>query len=204
MTSNPRPTRRLTLKAAIALPAVAFLRPAWALTPDDARGHVRAAIDEVLALAAQPGAPAQKAGPLQALLERYAAMDAIARFAAGLAWREMSPDQQTRYTEAFKSFISKVYARRFTEYSGQSVTVTGVEDAGRRGLRVLSRVSQTEAAPIAVAWMVTDRPGRVLISDIIIEEVSLIVTQREEIGAMLSSRGGDVERLISDLAAYRL
>ncbi len=197
---RPAPTRRSLL--ALAALAPALLAPAAAaLEPEAARAHVRAAVDAVLELAARPGAPEAKAEPLAAILTRYAAMDGIARFAAGTAWRQMSDDQQSRYQRAFLAFLSKVYARRFADYSGETVTLGRVEDAGRRGLRVASQVSQATGTPIAVDWMVTDRPGRVVISDIVIEGVSLIVTQREEIGAMLSSRGGDIERLIADLQA---
>jgi phospholipid transport system substrate-binding protein len=54
---------------------------------------------------------------------------------------------------------------------------------------------------VDVEWLVTDQPGQVLIADIVIEGVSLLVTQREEIGGMLEARRGDVEKLIADLAA---
>lgn len=174
---------------------------ALALDGDTAKAHVRAAVDEVLALAAQPGAPESKADPLEAVLRKYAAMPQIARFSAGVAWREMSDDQKGRFVDAFAHFLSVIYARRFSEYSGEQVKVGRAEDAGRRGLRVSSEVTQSSGGPIVVDWMVSDRPGRVVITDIIIEGVSLLVTQREEIGAMLSDRGGDLERLISDLAA---
>jgi phospholipid transport system substrate-binding protein len=58
-----------------------------------------------------------------------------------------------------------------------------------------------DEAPIAVDWLVTDRPGRTVVADIVIEGVSMLVTEREEIGSMLEARGGDVEKLIADLAA---
>ncbi|MEO0994510.1 MAG: ABC transporter substrate-binding protein, partial [Pseudomonadota bacterium] len=98
-------------------------------------------------------------------------------------------------------FLSTVYARRFSDYAGQDVIVGGVSDSGRRGLTVSSTVTQTGGQPILVDWLVTDRPGRIVIADIVIEGVSLLITQREEIAGMLSARGGDVDRLIADLAA---
>jgi phospholipid transport system substrate-binding protein len=39
----------------------------------------------------------------------------------------------------------------------------------------------------------------VVIADIVIEGISMLVTEREEIGGMLEARGGDVEKLIADL-----
>ena len=185
----------------LALALAAAPAPAPALTPEDARAHVRAAVDAVLGLVRGGGSAAQKAAGLRDILDRFAALPQIARFAAGRAWREMSEAQQARYADAFAHYISTVYARRFQDYSGETVSVGGVSDAGRRGLLVESEVTQPQAKPVAVDWLVSDRPGRIVIADIVIEGVSLLVTQREEVGAMLEARGGDFDRLISDLAA---
>ncbi|GMG81062.1 ABC transporter substrate-binding protein [Paralimibaculum aggregatum] len=199
-------TRRTILHggaAAFLAAGTAVLAPsaAAALEAEAAMEHVRAAVDEVIALASSPGAAETKAKPLARILTQYAAMPQIARFAAGPIWREMNADQQGRFEKAFLTFLSGVYARRFADYAGQSVTIDKVEDDGRRGLRVKSQVSQPSSTPVMVDWLVSDRPGRVVIADIVIEGVSLLVTQREEVGAMLSARNGDVERLIADLAA---
>ncbi len=183
----------------LALGGLAAVPRAAALEADAARQHVQAAIDEVLTLVSKPGEAPGKAGALSAILTRYAAMPQIARFAAGRAWREMSPDQQTRFEGAFLHFLSTIYARRFQDYGGETVTVGSVSDAGKRGLSVASSVSQAQGSPIAVDWLVTDRPGRVVIADIVIEGVSLLVTQREEVAAMLEARGNDIERLITDM-----
>jgi len=196
-------TRRSLMQAGLALGVAAMVGPgrALALAPDAARTHVRAAVDEVLALVQSQGSTAEKANRLQGILAEYAAMPQIARFAAGLAWRDMSDSQQARFEEAFLNYLSTVYARRFQEYSGQTVSIGSVVDEGKRGLVVASSVTQTGQQPVKVDWLVTDRPGRVVIADIVIEGVSLLITQREEIATMLSSRNGDIEALIKDLAA---
>ncbi len=179
---------------------------AAALTDSEASAHVQSTIDEVVALVNAPGGGAEKAPRLRDIMERRAAMPEIARFAAGVAWRSMSGEQQTRYVSAFSKFVSAIYAARFQEYSG---TASGAElyqigrvvDAGKKGMLVKSTIARQGEAPVAVDWLVTDSPGRVVIADIVIEGVSMLVTQREEIGGMLESRGGDVERLITDLSA---
>jgi phospholipid transport system substrate-binding protein len=76
-----------------------------------------------------------------------------------------------------------------------------VVDAGRKGMLVKTTIQRSGEAPVGVEWLVTDQPGQALIADIIIEGVSLLVTQREEIGGMLEARQGDVEKLITDLSA---
>ena len=194
-------TLALGVGLSVSVPAGLLSRPAYALEADDARAHVERAVDAVLNLVRAPGDAASKADKLRQVLDQYAAMPQIARFAAGLAWRDMSDAQQAKYTDAFEHFLSTVYARRFSDYAGQDVIVGGVSDSGRRGLTVSSTVTQTGGQPILVDWLVTDRPGRIVIADIVIEGVSLLITQREEIAGMLSARGGDVDRLIADLAA---
>jgi phospholipid transport system substrate-binding protein len=202
--------RDLLSRAALAViaGATAGLAPslAHALSEDEASAHVRITISEILALVGSPGDSDAKAPRLLAIMERNAAMPQIARFSAGIAWRGMNEDQQTRFVTAFGKFISRVYAGRFQEYagggqSGEGFKMGRVIDAGRKGMLVRTEIIRTGGEPVEVEWLVTDRPGRVVIADIVIEGVSLLITQREEIGGMLEARGGNVEKLITDLAA---
>ncbi len=169
-----------------------------ALSKDEATAHVQITINEITALIESPGDTASKASRLLAIMERRAAMPQIARFAAGVAWRGMNDDQQTRFVAAFGKFISRIYAGRFQEYagsgqSGETFRMGRVIDAGRKGMLVKTSIIRTGEAPVVVEWLVTDRPGRVVITDFVIEGVSMLVTEREEIGGMLEARGGNVE-----------
>ncbi len=179
---------------------------AAALSDSEATAHVQSTIDEVVALVNEPGNGTEKAPRLRDIMERRAAMPEIARFAAGIAWRSMNDDQHARFVSAFAKYVSSIYANRFQEYAGAPANgklyeVGQVIDAGKKGMLVKTSIARQGDAPVAVDWLVTDTPGRVVIADIVIEGVSMLVTQREEIGAMLESRGGDIEKLITDLAA---
>jgi len=185
-----------------------LIAPAWAvaLSENEAAAHVKATMDEVVALVSSPGEASSKASRLLAIMERRAAMPQIARFAAGTAWRSMNEDQQRRYTTAFAKFIASVYAGRFGQYSGTSASgqqyeLGGVINAGKKGLLVKSSIYQTSGPPVNVEWLVSDRPGRVVVADIVIEGISMLVTEREQIAGMLEARGGNVDKLINDLGA---
>lgn len=197
--------RRVVLGSAAAM--TLGIVPAQALDEAAATDHVRSTIDQVLALVAEGGSSESKAPALLSIMRSRAAMPQIARFAAGVVWREMNDDQQKRFTEAFENFLAVIYARRFQEYSGgvkqgaDNYTVDGVINAGKKGLLVRTRIARPDGPPVLVEWLVTDQPGRVVIADIVIEGVSLLITQREEIGSMFEARGGDVEKLIADLSA---
>lgn len=175
-----------------------------ALSKDAASEHVQATLDEIAAVIYSSDDTQSKAPQLLEVMERRAAMPRIARFAAGVAWRDMSDDQQTRFVVAFGKFISGVYAGRFQEYTGTGPTgetfkMGRVIDTGRKGMLVKTSIIRNGDAPVVVEWLVTDRPGRIVIADIVIEGISMLITQREEIGGMLEARGGDIEKLITDL-----
>ena len=174
--------------------------PAFALAEDQAKALVQQTVDEVLDLVQAPGSGEEKSARLRSIMERRAALPQIARFAAGPVWRGMSEDQQDRFVDAFSDYISKIYARRFQEYSGEKVIVSRAVDAGRKGILIESSVSQPRGGqPIPVSWLVTDRGGEARIADIIIEGVSMVTTQRDEVGAMFDRNGADVDKLIDAL-----
>jgi len=179
-------------------------RAALALTADEASQAVKSTIDALLELVRSPGDADSKAARLNDIMDKHAAMPQIARFAAGVAWRSMNDDQQQRFVPAFGKFLSTVYARRFQEYSGapldNAYAVGAVRDAGAKGMLVTTTIKRPDGPPVDVDWLVSDKPGHPVIADIVIEGVSMLITQRDEIGAMLEKRGGDVDKLIQDLS----
>ncbi|MEM6422479.1 MAG: ABC transporter substrate-binding protein [Pseudomonadota bacterium] len=188
----------LTGLTALMVAGLAAARAA-ALDATIAKAHVQSTLDEVLTLVRAPGEAAGKADAFRAILEKRAAMPQIARFAAGRLWNDMSADQQDRYTDAFTHYVSTVYARRFQEYSGQEVVLGQTRDKGRRGIEVASRVQGGGQPVVNVAWVVSDRPGRTVLADIVIEGVSLAITQREEVAAIYGQQGNDPDKLIDFL-----
>lgn len=198
-----RLNRRGLLAGAIAgaamMMASMFSSPAWALTADQAKAHVEATVNELISLLKTPGDAQSRAPRLRTIMETKGNLPQIAQFSAGRVWRDMTPDQQRRYVDAFSRYVSNTYARRFSEYSGNpDITIGRVVDAGNKGFLVQSPIRQPSGQPVMVDWLVSDRGGRVEVVDIIIEGVSMATTQREEIGSMYQ-RGGSVDALIASL-----
>lgn len=207
--------RTLLRSAALGLAALGLIvttlgpRPAAALAKDAAASFVEETIQEVAELVQNPGTAAEKADRLRAIMERRGAMHEISRFVAGTAWRQMDEAQQKRFVDVFTGYVSAIYARRFNEYAGEAEEVSDnglfrlgeVVDAGKKGMLVKTSINRANDAPIIVEWLVTDRPGKTVIADIVIEGVSLLVTQREEVGAMLEARGGSIDKLIDHLGS---
>lgn len=178
---------------------------AWALDVDAARAHVDATLDEVFQLVVANRPRPETAVALHRIFERRAALPELARFAAGPYWRGMSDDQRVRYTQVFSRYVAFVYAGHFRRFEGDLDDLRSVihflraEDAGAKGILLRSEIRTDGPTGFAVDWLVSDRSGRIAISDMIVEGVSLAITQREVIAAMLETRQGDIDRLIVDL-----
>ena len=61
-------------------------------------------------------------------------------------------------------------------------------------------VQTPSSAPFEVTFRVSDRSGKQLFFDIIIEGISLLSSERVEIGALLDARNGHIGRLTQDLS----
>ncbi|HUF87521.1 MAG TPA: ABC transporter substrate-binding protein [Thermohalobaculum sp.] len=196
--------RVLVLSLMVAL-GLKLTATAWALDVDAARAHVDTTLDEVFQLVVANRPRDETAAALQRIFERRAALPELARFAAGPYWRGMSDDRRARYTQAFSRYVAFVYAGHFRRFEGDLDDLRSVvhflraEDAGAKGILLRSEIRTGGPTGFAVDWLVSDRSGRVAISDLIVEGVSLAITQREVIAAMLETRQGDIERLIADL-----
>ncbi|MEM9139272.1 MAG: ABC transporter substrate-binding protein [Pseudomonadota bacterium] len=195
-------TRRQALIGATSVAILAGVSPAWALDSSGAKAHVSGTISELKALLQSAGSGASRAPELKRIMETRSDMPLIAKFSAGRAWRDMNTDQQGRFVSAFSHYISVVYARRFDEYSGDpQIDVGRTRDAGRKGVLVETPITLPGGEKVAVEWLVNDRAGPTKIYDMLIEGISMVVTQREEIGQMLARRNDNVEDLIRDLAS---
>lgn len=186
----------------VALSAIA--QPAVAVSKQAARSHIQTTVREIVAILNKAAGGPVGAPALRKIMARRSNMARIAQFCAGRAWRDMNEGQRKRYIEAFAHYISVTYARRFNDFSGTpEITVGRIVDAGSKGVLVASPIVMPNGKRYNVEWLVSDRSGTVEIVDLVIERISLAATQRDEIGAMLDKRGGNIDALIKALASTK-
>ena len=68
-------------------------------------------------------------------------MRQVAGFALGRYARGANPAQRDRYVAVYSDYVARIYANRFSEYGGETITVTGAQDVGRKGFFVNSTVN---------------------------------------------------------------
>ena len=169
------------------------------MTTDQATSLVRGVADQVITLIKAPGTPASKAPQLRAIMDRNVAMRDVAGFVLGRYARQTSPDQRDRYVEAYKDYVARTYAARFSEYGGQTIDVTGAQDYGSKGVYVSSTTTYNGQV-VNIGWQVReDRNGQPQINDIVVDGLSMIESQRSDFARLIQQQGGDIDAFIQRL-----
>ena len=138
-----------------------------------------------------PGVPqAERQARFRALLDGHFDIPAIAKFTLGRYWRTATEEQRTDFIQLFEDFIVQSYSTRFAEYHGESFLVAG-SNTDERGVTIVhSRIDMPSSEDVRVDWHLRPRDGSFAIVDIVVEGVSMAVTQRSEFASVIQSRGG--------------
>ncbi|MCU0905372.1 MAG: ABC transporter substrate-binding protein [Tabrizicola sp.] len=186
------------LAAAVALAVLP--RPAAALTAEAAKDLVDRTVGDINSIINSGKSESGMMKDFERLFTRYADVPTIARSVLGTAARSASKGQLSAYTKAFQGYISRKYGRRFREFEGGQIEVAEAR-AVKSYYEVISTARLKGESPFEVRWHVSDKSGKSLFFNIIIEGVNMLASERTEMGALLDQRGGDLDRLIADLAA---
>ncbi len=193
---NASMTRRAVL---FGTAAVMVAGPAVALTQSQATRLVNTLVGEINRVIASGKSEGAMIRDFERIFVRYADVPTIARSALGADARRASRAELSNFTKAFQGYIARKYGKRFREFIGGQIKVKNTVNRGKF-FEVVSSVNLRGSSPFDVAFRVSDRSGRDLFFDIIIEGISLLSSERVEIGALLDRRGGNIGRLTRDLA----
>ncbi|MGQ0566550.1 MAG: MlaC/ttg2D family ABC transporter substrate-binding protein [Gemmobacter sp.] len=193
----PLLSRRSLLVGAAAALGVAAV-PARALDVGSARALIDKAVGEVNSIIGSGASEAAMLGSFEKLFARYADVPAIARSALGPAARSASKGEMSAFTKAFQGYIARKYGRRFREFIGGRIEVTDARPI-KSYYEVISVAYLQGESPFDVRWHVSDKSGKNLFFNIIIEGVNMLASERAELGAMLDRRQGNIAALVEDL-----
>jgi len=128
---------------------------------------------------------------------------AIGQFALGTYWKDATDAQRKEYMSLFEDMIVKTYTSRFENYSGQTLQVDSAVSGGGKDSIVSSQVLQKDGPPIALQWRVRDEDGKLRVVDVIVDNISMSVTQRSDFAATIQNGGGTIDALLSAMRAHK-
>lgn len=193
LSRHRRPDRRAVLLGAGSLLLAAGMGVARA-DANGARGFVQDVGDRTVATLRRAGSTdAQRLNELVDLLNTATDLDLVGRLVLGQYWRSATEAQRAEYTKLFKELVVKSMADRLNTYGGETFEITAAKPVDERDTVVSTKIFRPASGsqPIAVDWRVRSLDGRYSIIDIVAEGVSMVVTQRSEVGSVVSQKGMD-------------
>ena len=143
---------------------------------------------------------------LAALLESRTDVPLLSRLVLGRHWNQLDDQQRAQYQELFRNVVMHSFARRLNLYAKDArgqledhFTIASSAPAGKQDVLVRSRVRPQSGDVLAVDWRLREGPDGPVVIDLIIEGVSLLVSQRSEFAAVIER--SNMDGLLAELRA---
>jgi phospholipid transport system substrate-binding protein len=199
-------TRRALFGAVCGAVTAVFLiigdpAPAAAQTEQEARAFMERLADKAISSIA--GAKLSETERLARFRELFSSsfdLPEIGKFVLGRHWRNATEQQRTEFLKLFEEYTVLTWARRFKEYSGETLKISNVTKEGDSGVLVETRIERAQGGnPIPVNWRLRKPDGEFKVVDIVVEGVSLAITNRSDMTAVVQSNGGQIDGLLNAL-----
>ena len=127
-------------------------------------------------------------------------LDFIGQFVLGRNWRTATPEQRKEFISVYRQLNISTWSKRFDEFKGKNFVFHGTSPSNSKGqIFVNSTVPMEQGEPAKVVWRVKQIGNEFKIVDIIIENVSLAITARNEYTAFIKQSPDGVAGLIKNL-----
>lgn len=194
--------RRMSIALLAVIGSLIATVPSSAATPDiltEASAFVRSLDDQASAIVKSKALDnADRERRFHAMFVGSFDVPAIGRFVLGRYWRTATDVQKTEFIGLFEDMIVKTYSRRFTAYRGEQLTVIGARADGDSAM-VASTFAQPNGSSAKLDWRVIRSEGQLKIVDVVVEGVSMSLTQQQEFGAVIQRSGGQLDGLLATM-----
>ncbi|MEB3702252.1 ABC transporter substrate-binding protein [Candidatus Bealeia paramacronuclearis] len=141
----------------------------------------------------------QRAKVFRDIFETKFNVKSIGKFVLGRYWKQATPEQKEKFLQLFTDGIVNSYATRFQEYTSQKFEVTGSRKESDGGITVISEITPEQGQPIRVDWKLFEKNGELRIYDVLLDGISMSITQRSEYSAVIQQGGGKIDSLLKAL-----
>jgi phospholipid transport system substrate-binding protein len=178
--------------------------PSLAAAADEtAAEFIRSGANAVLAEMRSAASLDHKGAYFRQVLHQDFDMDGISRFVLGPYWRTASPEQQQEFRALLEKHITLSHGRRLAEASDGDFRVTGSRTDPKGVVFVTGEMIAPQGARNEMDFQLGVVDGLYRVQDITIDNVSMVVSYRSEIQAVLASHGGRLGALLTAMREER-
>ena len=136
----------------------------------------------------------------ETLFNKALDLDFIGQFVLGRYWKTASDSQRKGFIKAYRDLNIQTWSKRFDEFKGYKFTFKGTTPSNSKNqIFVNTEVPMKQGEPAKVVWRVKQTKDDFSVVDIIIENVSLAITARNEYTAFIKNNNGSIDALIKNL-----
>ena len=189
--------RRSLLSGFFSLIATASLAAPPPVNPADAVAFMNQLWDRAVILLSNKTDAAIRMARFRELFRADFDCPGIARFVLGRYWRTASNEEQQEFVRIFEDYVVFVYTARLSNFGGETMKVRGSRSDGDGVIVSTDMISSGRTTPLRIDWRLASDNGSYKISDVIVEGISMAVTQRSEFASVVQRDGGQIRGLLA-------
>jgi phospholipid transport system substrate-binding protein len=189
--------RQFLLTVSFVLLTNASLAAPPQLNPADAAAFMSRLWTNARDVLDQKGDPALRRARFAQLFHEDFDGPGIARFVVSRYWRTASQEEQQEFVRLFEDYVVVVYTARLGDFGGKSFNIRSSRIDGDEIVVSTAISGSGNASPLNVDWRLVTNNGAYKIRDVIVEGISMGVTQRSEFASVIERNGGQLRGLIA-------
>ncbi len=139
--------------------------------------------------AIQATAPPRRAA-LRDLIRGGFDLDLTSQLVLGKFWGRATPEQRTAFKDLFAQYLLNAYARQLDAYRIETLAVVARKRVGENDFLIRTSIAR-DGDTVHAVWRVRAQGGEYRIIDVLIDGISLALTQRSEFTSVIGREGFD-------------
>tara|TARA_B100001123_G_C14711841_1_gene789468 strand:+ start:33 stop:635 length:603 start_codon:yes stop_codon:yes gene_type:complete len=158
------------------------------LKADEVTGWLKSEIDFILnAYKNDSISNVEKFNLIEETINKNFAGKGIARFVAGNSWENSSKVDKNNYIKLFKKHLALSIASMMQGYSDQEYSLLNSRYDEQSKVSLIDMEIYSDTGKILITWRVKKSKNRLFVIDLLVADISLVVTKRSEFNSMLKN-----------------
>ena len=169
---------------------------------DEAKDWLKVEIDKIIYAYQNNDLPSENRFlMIEQTINNNFAGSGIAKFVAGKSWNGASKDTKLEYVKLFKRHLALNIASMMQGYSNQNYELTNSNYDEKNKVSLIDMEVYSDTGSIQVTWRVKKSKDRYFVIDLLVADISLVVTKRSEFNSMLKTVDYNLDKFNEKLIA---
>ncbi len=172
------------------------------VSADEAKNWLKTEIDKIIYAYQDNNLPNENRFlMIEQTINNNFAGSGIAKFVAGKSWNGATKDTKIEYIKLFKRHLALNIASMMQGYSNQNYKLINSNYDSKNNVTMIDMEIYSETGSIQITWRVKKSKERFFVIDLLVADISLVVTKRSEFNSMFKTVDFDLQKFNEKLLA---